>query len=130
MTEHEPIEGGEFVHQQFLHYYESAKRTLSGFYFGADEAETFMQSVDVNFIEQEKGHDVPTCSYSTKTRSFLVNIEPETIENTVRSHAEDIDESPDDLLKLFVGAGVARSLLAWKTLPIKLNEDDPRRLSI
>lgn len=131
MTERNPSDGAEFLHNQFTQYFHTAKESLAQFYFDEAGRQAFEDNVKMTIVSDiEKGSVVPTCSYSGKTNSFLVKIETDTIEQASLEYGTDIDESPGDLLKLFVGAGVARSLLAWKTLPIKLDESDPRRLEV
>ncbi len=111
----------KFIQSQFREYAELALDKLPLQFLG-DEAESLRQDVEVIYCEgSDKGDVVPVVSCDFMQRKLLLIVEQGSILEFAEKfveEAETSDFSEADIVRLLVGAGVARSILAWKLLPI------------
>ncbi len=101
----------------------TASRELSVDFIG-DEAEEFIDNLEViTDFESNTGIIIPTVGYSRQNGKLNLKIEPNSIndfaEKTLSDYENDAEVSVSDLTRLFVGGGVARAILAWKSLKAK-----------
>lgn len=125
----ETSHGGEraFIKEQIADIANKSLEVLGPLYLD-DQWESLRGSLRYEIVDpnNERGNVVPTVKWSSKDSAFILEIEPETILN----FSEEISDMAgdevmtSDVTRLLVGAGVARCILAWKTLPIGLVGDE------
>lgn len=125
--ESQPSENAEiaFEHDQLRQFAEVAFEHIAPIFLG-DNVDTLREHISFGIrTNTERGNIIPTASYDGQSNNLAVIIEPESIMEYAVEVADEINHGIEegDISKLLVGAGVARTILGWKTLGAGL--DDP-----
>lgn len=118
----------EFIHNLLKDDIGDAIDNLAKWYLG-NEVQAFREKLTVDIVnENERGSQIPSVRYDSRTRQMHMQVEPETMIHFADELAEGTDLSSRDIVRTLIGAGVARCVLGRKLLPIHLlGEKDPKR---
>ncbi len=126
-----PGYGGErYDCDELLEMGRKAAQVLGKFYLGEQESENLQEVLKPELYEGEpRGNIVPTLFYNSKDKKLHFRVEIDSILDFADQTAEELDDGivSADIVRLLIGAGVARSILGWKTLPLRFLEDSPQR---
>lgn len=125
------MSGGEsspyerFVTEELQRDFEMGKSVLGRVFLGETLSSEFMDKMvlDIREPEREKGHIVPTAHYNSQTRLIHLNLEQDSLVRYASELSEKHNQSASDITRLFVGAGIARCLVANLLLPTKIREE-------
>lgn len=113
-----------FEQEQLLRYAENAFNHIAPVFLG-DKAEEMREHLSYEIRRQDlRGTIVPTASFNNQTRILSVIVEPDTIMAYADEIADEINHGIEeaDIARLLVGAGVARTILGWKTMGTGLHD--------
>lgn len=106
-----------FEHEQLIEYAENALEQLAPIFLGENTGELLDHlSVELRLTDQQ-GAIVPTARFDSISRKLAIIIEPETVLGYADDLADEINHGIEtaDIAHMLVGAGVARTILGWKT---------------
>lgn len=130
MTEIPDDHEARFTVEHLLEMGKRAAEVLGPIYLGEADSEKLCAMLEPEIYEGEPhGNVVPTLLYNSKTKKLHFRVELETMLQFAEQTAEELDNgvASADIVRLLLGAGVARSILAWKALPLRSLEDSPQR---
>lgn len=113
-----------FEHEQLICFAEHALDQIAPVFLG-DKVSMLRDHLSFEIRnEKAKGNIIPTASYSNQTGRLEIIIEPDSIMSYAEEVADEINHGIEeaDIAKMLVGAGVARTVLGWKTIGSGLHD--------
>lgn len=110
--------------------FEEAKTRMVPWYLGSESAARFNDLIALDIVSPGGlGQEIPRARYDGRDHSMHLKVKPESVLEYAEFLVDDTELAKNDVLRALIGAGVARCVIGWKLLPIRLgeNEDNPRR---
>ncbi len=114
----------QFEQEQLIYYAHHAFDHISPVFLG-EKAEELQEHLSIEMrTDKIKGNIIPSASYKNQTKALTLIIEPESIMVYAEEIADEINHGIEeaDITRMLVGAGVARTVLGWKTIGAGLHD--------
>lgn len=129
MSEHQPHanEEGErlFEQQQLIRYAEDSLEELAPIYLGENTG-VLLDHLSIKLrLEDQQGALIPTAYFNSCSHKLEIIVEPDSIMGYAEELADEINHGigQADVARVLVGAGVARTILGWKTTGAGLSNE-------
>lgn len=126
MTEPERAIGSDESLDPFRLMAETSLKKLGHIYLGQEWVE-LQQSLkfEIRSGEGEQGQIVPLTRFDGRNNQLAMIIEPETIVDYAEQLEDEVNHGVEvgDIVKLLIGAGVARCIAGWKATKARLSQE-------
>lgn len=115
----------DFQHEQTLMIGQAALDKMADIFLGVPATEVADRFSFRLRSEERKGAFIPGAHYDHPTGKITVIIEPESVEEYADDISDEVNDGVEsgDIVRVLIGAGVAKAILGWRTSQLGLDDE-------